>query len=316
MSRYLCRPSTNQRRPDHTRPNPCELRYDRTQEIVNAVAEPLPKLDLYDLARKNADNLHARYEQAQKKAAGTTDALERFCSQVQRAGRVSINTRSARLLSMLRKGYYPNPYDEARERAQREGGDSEEYLKQQQHDYYLKRVTFERSFVDGESFRYASLNIGGPGLSYYGLYCLVLRDPTQDDRAALLPANSLKRFMNDEPRLDEVALRQEVAPWSHRHYLAACKHAHEVAQIPDHAWPTMMCHATETVESFMEIILGSPIVPQAVIEIRIDETRFNDLVDKLVMDTLSDAERTEVSARVEVFEELARQQLDSLYKAV
>ncbi len=283
---------------------------------MSAEADPTAKLDLYELARLNGDSMRERYEQVRDGSSGDADAVERFCQQVERDGRVSINARSARVLSMLRNGSYPNPYDEARERARREGGDSEEYLKQQQGDFYPKRVTFDRSFVDGESFRYASLNIGGAGLSYYGLYCLVLCDPGDGDRSALLPANSLKLFMNDEPRLDAAALRREVAPWPNRHHLAACKHAREVARIPDAGWLRMMCHATETDESFVEVILGSPVTPQALIEVRVDEARLGDLVAGAVTGALTGSERTELMARLEVLEKLAKHKLDTLYRAV
>jgi hypothetical protein len=244
--------------------------------------------------------------------------VERFCQRVEHDGRVSINAKSARLLSMLRDGCYPNPYDEARERAQREGGDSEEYLKRQQGDYYRKRVMFDRSFEDGEKFRYASLNIGGTGLSYYGPYCLVLRDPADRDLAALLPANSLKRFVNDEndgPRLDEAALRREVAPWPNRHHLTACKHASDVASTPDADWPKMMCHASETKESFVEIILGSPVTPRPLTEVRVDKAnaRLDDLVARAVTDELTDDEKSELNIRQKVLEELRKLQLDTLY---
>lgn len=279
-------------------------------------ADPPAKLDLYELARLNGDSMRERYEQLRDGSPGGSDVMERFCQRVERDGRVSINTRSARLLWMLRNGYYPNPHDEARERARREGGDSEDHLRRQQGDFYRKRVTFERSFVDGESFRYGALNMGGAGLSYYGLYCLVLRDPDDGELAALLPANSLMRFMNDELFLDASALKREVAPWPNRHHMAACKHVRDVASIPDAAWPTMICHTTEMDESFVEIILGSPVTPQALIELRVDKARLDDLVAGLVTGALTSYERTELMARLEVFEELTKHNLDSLIKEV
>jgi hypothetical protein len=284
---------------------------------MSAEADPPAKIDLYELARLNGGSMRERYERLRDGSPGAADAVERFCKRVEREGRVSINTRSARLLRMLQNGCYPNPHDEARERAQQEGGDSEDYLKLQQGQYYHRRVAFERSFVDGENFRYASLNIAGTGLSYYGPYCLVLRDP-DGNLAALLPANSLKRFVNDEPQLDTAALRREIAPWPNRHHLAACKHARDVANTPDADWPKMMCHATETDESFVEIILGSPVTPQALLEVRVDKakTRLDDLVAGTVTGTLTDAERTELMARLEVVEELAKHKLDALYREV
>jgi hypothetical protein len=284
---------------------------------MSAEADPPARLDL-EVARLNGDSMRERYEQVREEASGGADVVERFCQQVERDGRVSINAPSARLLGMLRNGYYPNPHDEARERARLEGGDSEQHLKRQQGDFYRKRVAFDRSFVNGESFRYASLNIGGAGLSYYGLYCLVLRDPDpgDGDLAALLPANSLKRFMNDELQLDAAALRREVAPWPNRHHLAARKHARDVASIPDAAWPQMMCHATETDESFVEVILGSPVTPQALTELRVDTARLDELVAGTVTGALTDSERTELMARLEVLEELAKHKLETLYREV
>lgn len=288
---------------------------------MSAEADPPARLNLYDLARQNGDSMRERYQQAREGAAGAADAVERFCQRVERDGRASINTKSRRLLWTLRNGYYPNPHDEARERARREGGDSEEYLKQQQADHYHKRMMFERSFEDGEEFRYASLNIGGTGLSYYGPYCLVLRDPADGDLAALLPANSLERFVHDEgagPRLDEAALRRAVAPWPNRHHLTACKHAGDVASTPDADWPKMMCHATKEEESFVEIILGSPVTPQTLTEVRVEKAkvRLDDLIAGTVTGTLTDAERAELMTRLEVLEALEMLHLDSLYTEV
>lgn len=278
--------------------------------------EPAPKLNLYELARLNADYMRERYERVRDESSETTEIVERFCQRVERDGRVSINTKSLRLLSMLRNGYYPNPHDEARERARHEGGDSEDYLKQSQSGFYQKRVTFERSFVDGENFRYGALGIAGTGLAFYGLYCLVLHSPHGDDRLALLPANSLKRFMCDDFRMDTEALQREVAPWPNRHHLAAHKHAHEVPHCPESAWPTMMCYAAANAESFIEVILGSPVTPQHLAEIRFDVARLNELIAKLVDNTASASERTEMIARDAVFEELTKNNLDALYREV
>jgi hypothetical protein len=287
---------------------------------MSAEAGPPAKLNIYVLARQNGANMRERYQQAHNGAAGAAVAMERFCQRVEHDGHASINAKSRRLLSMLRTGYYPNPYDEARERANQEGGDSEEYLRQQQTTYYHKRVAFDRAFEDGETFRYASLNIGGPGLSYYGPYCLVVRDPTDGEPAALLPANSLALFVRDDgagPQIDEPALRQEIAPWPNRHHLTACKHAHSVASTPDSEWPTMMCHATGEAESFVEVILGSRITPQTLTEIRVEASgRLDDLVARSVTDALTDAERVELTVRLEVMEALKQHQLDGLYREV
>ena len=81
---------------------------------MSVEADPPAKLDLYELARRNGDAMRARYEQVRDGSdgsSGVADAVDRFCQRVERDGRVSINTKSVRLLSMLRNGYYPNPHD-------------------------------------------------------------------------------------------------------------------------------------------------------------------------------------------------------------
>jgi hypothetical protein len=276
-----------------------------------------PPYDLYDLARLNGNSLLQRYERKRLENPKVAKIVERFCQRVEHDGHVSINTKSTRLISMLRKGYYPNPHDEARERAELEGGDSEAYLKEQQGAYYTKRTTFERSFRDGERFRYAALNIAGAGLSYYGLYCLIVRAPTEGDRIALLPANSLKRFMLNEHQLNIEKLKAEIAPWPNRHHLTACKHSDEVVQTAESEWPTMMCHASEATENFIEIIVGSAVRPEDLIEIRGDKVRLGELMEKLIKDyALSAFERAEIEMREAVFKELQSHGLDALYREV
>jgi hypothetical protein len=91
-------------------------------------------------------------------------------------------------------------------------------------------------------------------------------------------------------------------------------HAGDVASTPEAEWPRMMCHATEEKESFVEIILGSPVTPGSLIEVRVEKAnvRLDDLVAGAVTGTLTDDEKTELLARVEVREELKRLQLDTL----
>lgn len=279
-----------------------------------------PQLDIFELASLNGENIRSRYDAARDSAGASVELLDRFCARVEREGRMSINTRSKRLLAMLRSSSFPNPYEEARERARSEGGDSEKYLQEQQNSWYRKRVTFDRSFVGGESIRYASLNIGGGGLSYYGLYCLILREPSVGDLVALLPDNSLKLCMDEREALDEVTLRRELAPWHHRHHLAACKHARDVVNVLEASWPVMMCCTIVTPEgwqdSFIEILLGAPVKLQAVVEIRIAQDRLAELTFKLLSDTLTDPEKTELDNRIVVFEELKKHGLDGLCQQV
>lgn len=262
--------------------------------------------------------MRERYE-AQRATSAHAPLVERFCRQVEQEARATINAKSVRLLWMLRNGYYPNPHDEARERAQKDGGSSEDYLREQQGSYYLRRVAFERSFKDGEQFRYASLNLGGTGLAYYGPYCLVLRDPIEQEPAALLPANSLQRFVRgdaEHPQIDEDGIHREVSAWPNRHHLATCKHADDLAATPAHDWPKMMCHATDGEECFVEVILGFAIAPDRLVEMRVGRGRLDELMAAAATGTLRDDERVEYVQRLEVLEALRTRGLSALYVEV
>ena len=94
---------------------------------------------------------------------------------------ISINMRQWVLNNFLIAGKYKNIYEVRREQGEelRSVRDleisEEEALELHLGGYYNSRVAFERTFEDGEKFKYGALNRGGFGLKRYGDYCVVLK---------------------------------------------------------------------------------------------------------------------------------------------
>jgi len=119
----------------------------------------------------------------------------------------------------------------------------EEILREKLGRFFNRRINFDRTFEDGRRFRYGVLNIGGVGADHYGIFCAVLNSDFvgPDTLIAYLMRDSLTTYMPTEAKINITTLRQEVATHSHRHYLAALKHAGELATSNRSDWARMVC---------------------------------------------------------------------------
>jgi hypothetical protein len=157
----------------------------------------------------------------------------------------------------------------------REGGDPEDHLRDHQKEYYARRVGFDRSFQNGEQFRYGALNVGNLGAYEYGAYCIVLRPPSEETRVALLPENSLERYIDAATCVvDETRIAQEGGPWRCRAHIAALKHGDAaVCDRTPRDWPALVCGCVRRRGPFIEAILGDAIDRARVEAIRVARER-------------------------------------------
>src|ERR1039457_6438813 len=133
-------------------------------------------LNLFDIAGDNATALDDRFSALTSSASpGLKSSLQKFIELVLRHGLVTINMRPMSLMSFLVLGSHQNMYEWACSRADESGRFSEDILLERLGVFYASRTTFDRSFVNGEAFRYGALNAGGLGTFDYGEYCVVLR---------------------------------------------------------------------------------------------------------------------------------------------
>jgi len=180
--------------------------------------------------------------------------------------------------AFLERGRYLSVHEMATERAVVMGRTAEEELRDHQGVFYLRRVLFDRSFVDGERFLYGALNIGGSGVDY-GVFCIVLAsNATNAESTAYLPGNSLDRYVRPAVvlALDAVALCREVATVAQRHNVAVLKHGDDITVNEAAAWASMLCSG----ECFVEAIFVGDITPNRIGEYRLKQDemlRLNDL---------------------------------------
>ncbi len=256
-------------------------------------------LDLFALADENRPRLDARWTELIQSRPNDSSrgALQNFQAVV-RDARLSINMTSTKLRSFMERGEHINPYELARWRASVSGTDAEAELRSQQAEHYDRRVCFDRSFVRGEEFRYAALNLGGLGLNYYGGVCVVFSPKVFEDwRVAVVPGNSLDLYVTPASgaRLDEAQLRYDVGAHDRRHTVAALKHADD--DLTDETrWPSVLCDGNN---SFIEAIFVGRATPALVEEIRVEAKVFDLAYDKLTTpDTPLEREQREERERI------------------
>lgn len=168
-----------------------------------------PLLDLFEIARNNADALRLRYERG--------PACLGFWQLVDRDSTVSINLRISALRGFLAQREYMN-------HSQLPGGKTD-------FDPMEKSQTaFESGFAGGASFKYGSLHLkGSAGACFYGNFCMILQQSWSAacEKLALLPQDSALFYLlcdvDGATRLHEVKICQDATDWAGRAHLAACK---------------------------------------------------------------------------------------------
>jgi hypothetical protein len=279
------------------------------------------KPDLFLLARSNGPQLEARLSRTRTDLTDKGKILDQFCSAVREAARVTINMGSNKLTHLITTDAYPTPYDLAKEEAERAGRDREDVLREGQTSFYARRIRFDRHFQDGEHFLYGALNLRGVGPRYYGPYCVALKPLSHDELLALLPGNSLDLYVDEAgERVDEERLANDVAAWSHREHVAACKHAEAIRSTPPEQWPDMVCSPRKDEQRFIEAIVGDPVPCGRVEEIRIarqDAARLQQILLRgLGGETLTRDEQLDHAGQVSVLKVLEQSGLGSLYREV
>ena len=188
-------------------------------------------LNLFEIARKNAAELDDRFSALSSTASpGFGSSLQKFSDLVQHHGRVTINMRPMSFLSFLVNGCHQNMYEWAQSRAAESGRPVEEIIQERLGDFYGKRTSFDRSFLNGEAFRYGALNIGGAGVSVYGDYCLVIKNQLCEatHASAYLRSDSLKTYLRADGTLND------------RWFITKRRHTHTVTYLPYSSTPRIL----------------------------------------------------------------------------
>src|SRR6185436_12279443 len=237
-------------------------------------------MNLFQVARDNAESFSRRYESVRDAMKETAFQLDRFVEAVWSEGRLAINMRPTVLLRLLALGRYQNVYDWADELVGRTGQSREELLRLRLKGYYDRRMAFDCFLEQGERLRYGALNLGGLGAVYFGDYCLVFGEAFAEGLADLsyLWADSLETYLMPDCMVDELGLRRDACPHSHRHFLAALKHGAKAVTLAEHRWPALICSRA----GFIEAIFVGSVAPADLQAVRMDQLDYELYFDSLV----------------------------------
>ncbi len=213
-------------------------------------------MDLFAIAAGNAVALAQAYEAlVAGLPEGDAGAVTGFAERVGRDGRVAINMRLSVLAGFLEQGRHLNVYEWATTEAAMTGADRDGVLRAKLGRFYGRRIAFDAGFKRGDEFRYGALNIGGCGVCYYGEFCSVYgADFPAASEVAYLRGDSLREYVSADAKVDEAAVRRDVAPHDRRQCLAAMKHSAEVLSTEQSRWPDLLCASSGRDPDFVEAI--------------------------------------------------------------
>lgn len=263
-------------------------------------------LDLFALAKSNEQQLEQQYTLMLSNARrDEADSIRLFAESVIFDGRVCINMRQMDLLAFLDFGRYLNTYESADVDVAFSKKSVTDILREVLEAFYERRIVFDRFFSRGNEFYYGALSIGGAGATYYGNFCVVLKDERFEASTdvAYLRSDSLLEYMEAGPAVNIRAIGEDAATHSHKQYLASLKHARTIPRLGSSEWPRMLCSATD----YMEAIFTGEVSPKDSEAVRVPGVDFRRLFN-LAFDenrrNLDVAERYEAQSFVMVLRHL------------
>ena len=188
-------------------------------------------LDLFLRAVGNADAIKAEFEvAAEVMSTEARQALNEFVNWVEAKASICINTKLLIVIQLLNGKSYQNTYEWAAELSVLSGRPIEHLLRERLRDFYHRRVTFDHAFDEGEQFRYGALNAGGPGVTQYDPYCVVLKQNfgSTARKVACLPGDSLKIGFSTDGHFNPECVTESAAPYFLRHLLVGKERASEI----------------------------------------------------------------------------------------
>lgn len=225
-------------------------------------------LNLFAMAEANASRWESRF----RELAGVNGRLAEFAQWVDETSRISVNCGWSTMSRLVRGESLKNHHELAREKAKREGGNPEDHLRARLKRFYERRVTFDRAFENGESFRYGALNGGCVGLENYGPLCLVLTVAKQESLAAsacLLPGDSLFLCTSAAGELDEGRARELAGSLPVRGVYASVHRVEAVAPGDRTGWARVLLNADDREKRCFEVVFVGTVASRDLAAVRL-----------------------------------------------
>ncbi|PKP60082.1 MAG: hypothetical protein CVT88_04035 [Candidatus Altiarchaeales archaeon HGW-Altiarchaeales-1] len=243
--------------------------------------------------------------------------LSDFATFVKDNWMISINMRQHVLNGFLIAGKYKNIYEvkkEQREEIRKVRAleiPEEQAVKEHLKVYFKSRVTFDRTFKDGEKFKYGALNIGGMGPKKYGEYCVIFERKHSEKYSSLAFIKEDSINYVDDCKVNIEKLKQDLSNEEGVHFLVTLKHEGELGKIPTNEWASIICSD----ECYVEAVTKDDVVNDPIEGVRMSKKDYlyyyGDLLFKdYVSDAdMSDFERCQLGAFMNMQEILTKRKI-------
>jgi hypothetical protein len=249
-------------------------------------------VNIFDIANQNLGNLKTQYKLLKERHEDQNNLgiFSNFVKLVKNKWSISINMRHWTLNNFLIAGRYKNVYEFKKERGEELGKvrkleiSVEQAVEKHLKGYYKSRVTFDRTFEDGEKFKYGALNIGGLGLNKYGEYCVILKREQSEEYSSLafIKEDSLNYIDGHHMNIEQLC--QDIANKECVHSLVTLKHENDIEGIPADEWASMICCD----ESYIEAITKDEIKNTHIESVRMSKDDYFLYYDYLFKDFASE----------------------------
>lgn len=253
-------------------------------------------MNIFEMASQNIDNLKRDYSILEGRCKNQNDleVMRGFASLIEDTWMISINMRPFILNSFLISGVYLNIYKLKKETKKqleevKQKVSVEQTIKMHSKDYYQPRITFDRTFEDGEKFKYGALTIGGIGLQKYGECCVVFNREQSKEFLSLAFIKEESLHYIEENHVSIQKLRQEVADREHVHLLAALKHENDILRISGEEWPSLICCDN----CYIETVTTDHILDEHIESVRVNKKYYDFIKNLLYRDFISEISDSE-----------------------
>lgn len=277
------------------------------------------KIDLFELAAANKEQLESQYKIIKEKSSlDKSNRLETFGAWIKNDWNLSINMSDWALSEFLNSGKCMNVYELKDNQARqliKEGilddanieSAKEDAIRKHLKNFYEGRKIFDSSIIKGEKARYAALNMGGSGTTKYGRYCTVIKKEKAEGykRLAFIKEDSAVNYIdNGYLLLDK--LKQDVANKECVDILAIIKHKDNLETVHSKDWSKLVCNNSGNIEAVtLDNVLRSHIKC-----VRIDKTSykeiFMDSLVKIFYSELTEVEQYRLALVKKIFKELEK----------
>lgn len=214
-------------------------------------------MNIFNLSDQNSENLKQCFCSLEENYKDETEKIEfdQFNNIVLNNWKISINMRQSVLNNVLIAGKYKNIYEIRKEieqelkKVMKLDVSVEQSLHKHLKNHYKSRITFDRTFKDGEMFKYGALNIGGLGVKKYGEYCVVIRRDQTDKNLefTFIKEDSLNYVEGNNLNVER--LRKDIANRDCVHLLLTIKHENDIKEKSENEWMSMICCDDDYIEA-------------------------------------------------------------------